>query len=81
MAGFFDELDAALRMRSWAELTGWCKRMVSRYLGAGARRERWPEEEREAADRALDAVVGAALGAPQRIFVRDFLYSLGWERP
>ena len=39
------------------------------------------DEEREAADRALDAAVGAALGAPQRIFVRDFLYSLGWERP
>ncbi|MDQ3932176.1 MAG: PD-(D/E)XK nuclease family protein [Actinomycetota bacterium] len=69
MAGFFDELDAALRMRSWAELTGWCKRMVSRYLGGEARRERWPEEEREAADRvdealdrlgALDAVEGRA---------------------
>ncbi|MGH9177441.1 MAG: hypothetical protein ACRD0N_02645 [Acidimicrobiales bacterium] len=39
------------------------------------------EEEREAADRALDAAIGAALGAPQRVFVRDFLYSLGWERP
>ena len=39
------------------------------------------EEERETADRALDAAIGAALGAPQRIFVRDYLYSLGWERP
>ena len=38
-------------------------------------------EERESADRALDAAIGAALGAPQRIFVRDYLYSLGWERP
>ena len=38
-------------------------------------------EQREAADRALDAAIGAALGAPQRIFVRDFLYSVGWERP
>ena len=40
-----------------------------------------PQEEQEEADRALDAAIGAALGAPQRIFVRDFLYSLGWERP
>lgn len=40
-----------------------------------------PDEEAEEADRALDAAIGAALGAPQRIFVRDFLYSLGWERP
>ena len=39
------------------------------------------EEQREEADRALDAAIGAALGAPQRVFVRDFLYSLGWERP
>lgn len=38
-------------------------------------------EERDTADRALDAAIGAVLGAPQRIFVRDFLYSLGWERP
>ena len=38
-------------------------------------------EEREEADRALDAAIGAALGAPQRIFVRDYLYSVGWERP
>jgi tetratricopeptide (TPR) repeat protein len=35
----------------------------------------------ERADRALDAAIGAALGGPQRIYVRDFLYSLGWERP
>lgn len=40
-----------------------------------------PEDQREEADRALDDAIGAALGAPQRIFVRDFLYSLGWERP
>ncbi len=47
-------------------------------LGAHARLE---EEEREDADRALDAAIGEALQGPQRIFVRDFLYSVGWERP
>lgn len=46
-----------------------------------AHRQLGDEEEREAADQALDAAIGAALGAPQRVFVRDFLYSLGWERP
>ena len=38
-------------------------------------------EGQERADRALDAAIGAALGGPQRVHVRDFLYSLGWERP
>lgn len=39
------------------------------------------EVEREAADRMLDAAIGGALQGPQRIMTRDFLYSLGWERP
>ena len=42
---------------------------------------RLAEPEREEADRALDAAIGEALQGPQRIFVRDFLYSLDWERP
>ena len=53
-------------------------------VGLRARLEahaRLNEEDREAADRALDAAIGEALQGPQRIFVRDFLYSLGWERP
>ena len=36
---------------------------------------------REEADRALDQAVSDALGGPQRVFVRDYLYSLGFERP
>ena len=39
------------------------------------------EAEREAADRMLDAAIGGALQGPQRIMTRDFLYSIGWERP
>jgi tetratricopeptide (TPR) repeat protein len=39
------------------------------------------EEARERADRALDQAVGDALQGPQRISVRDYFYSLGWERP
>ncbi len=42
---------------------------------------RLDEAQREHADRALDAAIGEALQGPQRIFVRDFLYSLDWERP
>lgn len=38
-------------------------------------------EAREEADRALDQAVSDALGGPQRVFVRDYLYSLGFERP
>ncbi len=38
-------------------------------------------ELRQAADRALDKAIAEALGGPQRLFVRDFLYDRGWERP
>ncbi len=38
-------------------------------------------EARENADRGLDQAIGDALQGPQRISVRDFFYSLGWERP
>lgn len=39
------------------------------------------EEERLSADTALDQAVSDALGGPQRVYVRDFIQSLGWERP
>lgn len=39
------------------------------------------EERREDADRALDYAISDALQGPQRVSVRDFLYSIGWERP
>ena len=38
-------------------------------------------EARELADAELDQAIGDALGGPQRVFVRDFLYARGWERP
>jgi len=38
-------------------------------------------EAREQADRTLDDAIGWAIEGPQRVRVRDFLYSLGWERP
>lgn len=46
-----------------------------------ANRRLGSEEAREEADRALDQAISDALQGPQRISVRDFLYSLGWERP
>jgi tetratricopeptide (TPR) repeat protein len=39
------------------------------------------EDERVAADTALDLAIGEALGGPQRVLVRDYLEDLGWERP
>lgn len=38
-------------------------------------------DEKEQADRVLDDAIGWAIEGPQRINVRDFLYSIGWERP
>ncbi len=35
----------------------------------------------ETLDRELDQAIGDALGGPQRVYVRDFLYARGWERP
>jgi tetratricopeptide (TPR) repeat protein len=37
--------------------------------------------QREVLDQELDQAIGDALGGPQRVFVRDFLYARGWERP
>lgn len=39
------------------------------------------EEVRLTADKALDQAIGDALGGPQRVYVRDYFTSLGWERP
>jgi tetratricopeptide (TPR) repeat protein len=39
------------------------------------------DEARQEADRAFDQALSDALQGPQRIAVRDFLYSVGWERP
>jgi len=39
------------------------------------------DDEPVAADTALDLAIGEALGGPQRILVRDYLESIGWERP
>lgn len=60
--------------------------LPNEYLDAALRARleahaRLGEAEREEADRAFDAAIGEALQGPQRIFVRDFLYSLDWERP
>ncbi|MDQ3974548.1 MAG: PD-(D/E)XK nuclease family protein, partial [Actinomycetota bacterium] len=59
-----DHLARASRLTTWRALVDWSKDMIRRYLGGEPRRERWPEAEREAADRvdaALDRLAG--LGA------------------
>ncbi|MGH9127505.1 MAG: tetratricopeptide repeat protein [Acidimicrobiales bacterium] len=44
-------------------------------------RNRLGPEARDAADLVLDGAVGDALDGPQRILVRDFMYSMGFVRP
>ncbi|CAN5538013.1 hypothetical protein BH18ACT1_BH18ACT1_06230 [soil metagenome] len=39
------------------------------------------EARRDEADRALDQAIGDALNGPQRVWIRDRLYNLGFERP
>ncbi|MGH9131864.1 MAG: tetratricopeptide repeat protein [Acidimicrobiales bacterium] len=39
------------------------------------------QEGKDAADLVLDGAVGDALDGPQRILVRDFMYSMGFVRP
>ena len=39
------------------------------------------EDVRLDADRAIDQAIGDALGGPQRVAVRDYMSSEGWERP
>ena len=39
------------------------------------------EDVRLDADRAVDQAIGDALGGPQRVAVRDFMASEGWDRP
>ncbi|MEW6153038.1 MAG: tetratricopeptide repeat protein [Actinomycetota bacterium] len=46
-----------------------------------AHREIADDELRIEADTALDHAIGEALGGPQRVLVRDYLESIGWERP
>lgn len=65
-------LDVLVELPSWAlEVALRAVVEVNRQLGDG----------QEAADRALDQAVSDALVGPQRVWVRDFLYSLDWERP
>lgn len=41
--------------RSWADLAGWCHRLVQKYLGGRVRR-RWPDDERGLAERVDSAI-------------------------
>lgn len=57
----FERLDAARGLATWKELAAWATETVRRYLGDERARERWPQEERDAADRvetALDRLAG-----------------------
>lgn len=42
---------------------------------------RFDEDAQADADRVLDQAVSDAVVGPQRVWVRDFLYSIDWERP
>jgi RecB family exonuclease len=81
-------LDEAARLRRWSALAGWCRRMLARRIER--RRDRWPQSERDAADRvdetldrlaALDAAEPATdlptFGRALRIELEDDLGRVG----
>lgn len=49
------ELDPRPAPRTWAELAGWCQKLIQKYLGGRLRRS-WPDEERQMAERVDRAV-------------------------
>ena len=59
LLSFVEELHADLdprpAPRTWAELAGWCQKLIQKYLGGRMRRS-WPEEERQMAERVDRAV-------------------------
>lgn len=69
VVGLVDRMEAAAaETRPWGERVRWAKVLLGDLLGGAARRGRWPEAERRAADRlelaldrlgALDAIEGA----------------------
>lgn len=56
-----DDLDAGAAATGWQAMVGWAHRLLARYLGGPARRTRWPEEERQAAER-LEAILDGLAG-------------------
>lgn len=59
LLSFVEELHADLdprpAPRTWAELAGWCQKLIQKYLGGRLRRS-WPDEERQMAERVDRAV-------------------------
>ena len=49
------DLDPRPAPRTWAELAGWCQKLIQKYLG-GRLRLSWPDEERQMAERVDRAV-------------------------
>ncbi len=52
---FHADLDPGPALRTWAELAGWCQKLIQKYLGGRLRRN-WPDEERQMAERVDRAV-------------------------
>ncbi|MXZ52165.1 MAG: PD-(D/E)XK nuclease family protein, partial [Acidimicrobiaceae bacterium] len=59
LLSFVEELHTDLEPRpaprTWAELAGWCQKLIQKYLGGRLRRS-WPDEERQMAERVDRAV-------------------------
>ena len=51
----YADLDPRPAPRTWAELAGWCQKLIQKYLGGRLRRS-WPDEERQMAERVDRAV-------------------------
>jgi RecB family exonuclease len=54
------DIDRGNTLATWTGLVAWAHDLIERYIGDAARRDRWPDDEQDAADRVEAAIDGLA---------------------